>query len=106
MAKYTDKPINKLTRAKGMSDSTYYFENNLIPDTEKSRIRYWGIYYEQAYNNPGVTQKRYHEENEYEYECRITWYPDTQTFVTNSGGCPFMNYHHLGTTCPVCKQKD
>ena len=102
--RYTKQPKNKFKRAKGMGDSTYFFKGSSMLNEKESRTRYWGIYYEEAYNNPGITQRRYCEENEYEYEIRVTWYPDTQTIVTNSGGCTNMNHHHLGMTCPVCKQ--
>jgi hypothetical protein len=106
MTKFTRTPKNRLKRATGMGDSTYYFDKMPVPENKRDRTRYWGIWYEEAYLNPDITQYWYHEENDYEYEIRITWYPDTKTFVTNRGGCPFMSSHHIGSTCAVCKQKD
>lgn len=100
-------PKNKFPRATGLPDMTYHFKGTKISERDAtSRKRsFWGRHFEKAYNNPGVTQKWYIEENGYEHETRYTWYPETKTMVTNTYECPNVTGHHLGSICGICRQE-
>ena len=104
---YTNKPKGVLKRATGMQDVTL----NLNPRTKpelliKPPCALLTMFQRQAVSNPGVTIRRYHEENGYEYEDRVTYDEATNTLTTNSIRCPMSAHHHLGSTCGMCGLKD
>jgi len=112
--KYTNKPNNVLPRAIGMDESVYNLSKRITepynPEEKKieTRLRrqFWGALFEQAYQNPYQTQRRYLEEYGYEHEERATWFPESKIMVSNSGRCPAYSGHHIGSTCGVCGQRD
>jgi len=107
ITKYTDKPIGRLRRATGMDDSILKLGKRTKKDLlQPPPYTILGWFQRQAVENPGMTQFRYHEENDYEYEDRCTYDEATNTLITNSGICPIAYNHHVGSTCPMCGLKD
>jgi hypothetical protein len=114
MPTYTDKPKNRLDRATGMDDQIFNLKNfhgmnkpynpgekKLTAKLRKTTI---GFLFDQAYQNPYRTQRRYHEENGFEFEERATWFPVSGIMVANTSVCPASSEHHLGSTCGICDQ--
>lgn len=105
MALMYDEPKGNLPLISN-PESTLDFSQVELSTDKVYRVLYWGYLMELAYQNPGQTQKKYFEENNYEYEIKVTWNPDTKTMVTNRPVCPNKHLHHIGTTCNVCGLKD
>jgi len=105
--KYTDKPRGVLKMATGQPDITL----NLNPWKKEDLLQgppcsLLNLFQRQAVASPGITFKRYHEENNLEYEDRVTYNETTNTLITNDIRCPMYCHHHLGSTCGMCGQKD
>jgi hypothetical protein len=104
---YYAVPKDRLKRATGMPDVTL----NLNPRTKEELLQgppyaLLNLFQRQAITNPGVTIRRYHEENNHEYEDRVLYNEASNTLITNDIRCPMYCHHHVGQTCGMCGQKD
>jgi len=102
---YTSRPLNKLKRAKGLPDAEFKLGSSSV-ESLLSRYSSISTFWKEAIKNPGTTLKRYHEENSYEYEDRVTYNAETNTITANTYSCPYSYNHHIGSTCGCCGQKD
>jgi hypothetical protein len=98
MGYFYSTPKGRLKLSKGLNDSTFHMG-------ERTKIEIKGLcgwFIAKAVDNPGITQYRYHEENNYEYEGRAVYNEKDNTVITNTVYCPIRYNHHVGSTCGMC----
>jgi hypothetical protein len=108
--KYFDKPRNVLPIARGPGhekDFTFKFgKRDLQKGVKEEFNMYLGGILRKAVLSPGEWVREWFEENGYQYETHAKFDPDTNTILTNYLPCPSRYFHHIGSTCSVCEQKD
>jgi hypothetical protein len=111
MTKFFKTPPNRLPVARGGSehkfDHTFRFgKRDLVANVNDKYSHYLGGILKQAVLKPGKWVRRWFEENGYQYEDHAKYDPKTNTIQTNDICCPSVCWHHVGSTCGVCGQKD
>lgn len=104
MPQYTETPVGRFPLSKGMGCTHFDMNAHQSPRDDDR----YGSLWKRAFENPGVTQRAYHEEvsNNYEYESRATWDPKKKHMIANDRLCPYQHGHHVGSICGCCGMRD